>query len=120
MKASQKGWSTMNSPEPMPRVEIHAPKGHIGAAAGIGDTLLSSDQIASLQQTITTLISGFRPPTATQAGAHPDPASPVRFESLEVELGFKLELGAGSIVKLVFDAGSEASITAKVTWSRPK
>jgi hypothetical protein len=110
----------MSDLEAKPRIEIHAPRGRLGAAAGIADTLLSSDQIAALQQTITTLVAGFRPPSGTDAGAKAADASSVRFESLEVELGFKLELGSGSVLKLVFDAGSEASITAKITWSRPK
>jgi len=108
----------MSTLEARPRIEIHAPKGRLGAAAGIADTLLSGDQIEALQQTIATLVAGFQPPSGTEAKAAD--ASPVRFESLEVELGFKLELGAGSVLKLVFDASSEASINAKVTWSRPK
>jgi Trypsin-co-occurring domain 1 len=106
----------MNAPQAQPKVEIHAPKAKLGAAAGIGDTLLSKDQIDALQVTITTLVAGFEPPAAA---AKEDDKS-VRFESLEVELGFKLELAAGAVLKLVFDASSEASITAKVTWSRPK
>jgi len=108
----------MNVQQATPVVEIHAPKGKLGAAAGIGDTLLSGGQIVALQQTITTLVAGFQPPSENQAKAAGDAS--VRFESLEVELGFKLELSAGSVLKLVFDASSEASITAKVTWSRPK
>ena len=110
----------MSEPEAKPRIEIHAPKVRLGVAAGVADTLLHGDQIAALQQTITTLVAGFRPPSEPDAGAKTADGSSVRFESLEIQLGFKLELGSGSVIKLIFDAGSEASITAKVTWSRPK
>jgi hypothetical protein len=110
----------MSELDSRPQIEIHASKARLGAASGIAGTLLNSDQIAALQQAITTLVAGFRPPSAPDPAAKTADDSTVRFESLEVELSLKLEVGSGSVIKVVFDAGSEASITAKVIWSRPK
>ncbi len=96
-----------------PLVEIHVADGGLSAAAGGGHgSRLSSDQILALQATLGTLVSGFRPPKTHEEG------DGLRLASLEIELGFKVETGSGSVLKLIFDASGEASITAKVVWSR--
>lgn len=99
----------------LPNVEIHVSEDRLSAAAGGGrESRLSPEQIAALQKTLATLVAGFRPPEPR------DDDGALRLSSLEVELGFKIETGSGSMIKLIFDASAEASITAKIGWSRPK
>ena len=98
-----------------PHVDIYIGSSRMGAAAGgSGETKLSSDQIAAIQATISELISGFHPPEV------PKNENRIGLESLEVELGFKIEAGSGPLLKLLLDGKGEASIRAKVVWSRPK
>jgi hypothetical protein len=55
---------------PSPVVEIHVARSHGGAAAsGERDSRLSPEQIAALQQTISGLVSGFRPPEHGAGGS---------------------------------------------------
>jgi hypothetical protein len=95
-------------------VEIYVGSGGISAAAGATDTRLSPEQIAAIQQTVTTLINGFRPPEA-----HADDDK-IFLNSLEVHLGFTLQAGSGPALKLFLDASAQASILVKVVWSRKK
>jgi hypothetical protein len=96
-------------------VEIHTQPSRVGAAAGRQpESKLSDEQIVAIQATVNGLISGFKPPaTETTEG------TTMALDSIEVELGFKLEAGMGGLLKLMFvDAKGEASITAKATWRR--
>lgn len=98
-----------------PTVEIHVAPSRMSAAAGAQrDTRLSDEQIAALQLTLANLVAGFRPPKEEP------PDSGLRLNSIEIELGFKVETGSGSVLKLLLDASAEANITAKVAWGREK
>lgn len=105
--------------EDTPKVEIHVARPRLGAAASGANTLLTDEHIALLKTTISQLVLGMEPP-ATPAKPEGSPSDGVRFEAIELELSFKLEFGSGQILKLIFDSSAEASISAKVTWARPK
>ena len=99
----------------VPQVEIHVVPRAISAAAGGGGgggSRLSPQQINAIQQTVIGLVAGFRPPVATEGG------DGLSIKSLELELGFKVEAGVGSILNLFLDAKAESNIVARVVWSR--
>jgi hypothetical protein len=95
-----------------PAIEIHVGRSYSAAASAVSDSKLSPEQIEALQTTIASLISGFRPPDP--------PATEDKFglDSLEIEIGFKVETSSGTALKLLLDAKGEANIRAKVVWSR--
>jgi hypothetical protein len=101
-----------------PIVEIYIARSRrVSAAAsstGGSESRLSPEQVLALQQTLTSFVSGFHPPEVHEEHAG------FRLDSLEVELSFKVETGAGSMLKLLLDASAEASIKANVVWNRPK
>jgi hypothetical protein len=100
----------------LPVVEIHvAADGISAAASGPSDSRLSPEQIAAIQQTLMSLVSGFRPPSVDADKGK----GGLQLGSLELELGFKLETGAGTVLKLLLNATAEASIKAKVVWGQP-
>jgi hypothetical protein len=97
----------------VPQVEIHVvPRAISAAAGGGGGSRLSQQQINAIQQTVIGLVAGFRPPVATEGG------DGLSIKSLELELGFKVEAGVGSILNLFLDAKAESNIVARVVWSR--
>ena len=104
----------MEQDVPSPLVEIYVGPSGVSAAAGASDTRLSPEQIAAVQQTVTTLVNGFRPPET-----HAD-NDKIALNSLEVNLGFTLQAGSGPALKLFLDASAQASIQVKVVWSRKK
>jgi hypothetical protein len=97
-----------------PIVEIHVQTIRAGAAAaGTPEGKLSQEQLAAVQVTINNLVAGFKPPAAEGKKGE------INLDSVEIELGFKLELSSGDLLKLIFaSAKGEASITAKATWKR--
>lgn len=73
---------------------------------------LSEIQITAIQNAVKSLVSGFEPPVQkSEEGV-------MNLDSLEIEIGLKIEAGIGKALKLIFDAGVNASIIAKVKWSR--
>jgi hypothetical protein len=103
----------MASMEQQPVVEIHAGGRRLSAAAhGPQDSRLTPGQVAALQNTLATLMAGFRPPEERIE------RSGMRIDTLEIELGFKIETGTGGILRLLLDASAEASISAKVVWKQ--
>ena len=103
--------STNNENENTPKVEIHVDQNRLSAAAsGQTDTKLSDAQISVLQSTLTTLATGFQPPKQKEDDGQ------LSIKNVEIELSFKLTTGSGGVLKLLFDASTEASIKAKIVW----
>lgn len=93
-------------------VEIHGNSSGADAMAGSDETKLNNRQIAAIQETVASLTRGFQPPSTIVSDGE------FALSSCEIEIGFKIEAGAGSLIKLVFNGTSEASIVAKLAWKR--